>query len=183
MREFLAKNKFLWQNVGNISLEAQVAWVNLTCGDDLYFRECLFKSANALKAELTGKNPDPIEKLLAERVVMSWLQLGYLEAREAQQGEKELRWAEYRRRRQDQAYRQFMRAADALATLRRLVPQTVYLPVVQQAPASLPDARPGQETLPAHMNGHGHKANGHSHLNGHNSRFGHLLAVGANGDG
>jgi len=187
LREFLTKNEFLWKSVGNLSVEAQAAWIKLVAGNDLYYRECLAKSVNALKLELSGKSPGTIEKLLCERVVMSWLQLGYMESREAQQGEQQLRWAEYQRRRQDQAYKQFMLSANALATLRRLVPQkTVYLPVVQQ-PAAINGA-------PASTDGHGHRqehghvnghqtVNGNGKLNGHSSRFGHLLDTVGVGDG
>jgi len=141
---------------------------------------------DALKGELTGKAASPIEKLLVERVIMSWLQLGYLESREAQRGEKELRWAEYQRRRQDQAYRQFMSSANALATLRRLVPpQTVFVPVVQQPAAINGAAEPTTDRSHQehdHVNGHP-TINGSGKLNGR-SRFGHFLdTVGIGGDG
>ena len=101
------------------------------------------------------------------------LQLGYLESREATHGEQNVRWAEYQRRRQDQAFRQYMTSLNALATLRRLVPQqTVYVPLVQQTAASnsAPEAASAGDHRQerGHVNGHGQKINGHSHVNGHN---------------
>ena len=178
LREYLRDNEFLWRTAGDIGLHAQAAWAKLSCGPNLHLQECLVRRANALKDELAGEASSPIEKLLIERVVMGMLQLGHLEAREAQRGENELRWAEYQRRRQDQAFRQYMTSLNALATLRRLVPQrTVYVPVMQQ-----PEPIHGTPE-PAPVRNGQHMLNGRSKLNGHD-RFGHLLeTVGAAGDG
>lgn len=116
LRKYLADNDFLWRTAGNIGVQAQAAWAKLTCGRNLYLQECLVQRTNALKHELTGESPTPIEKLLVERIVTGWLQLGFLETREAQQGEQQVRWAEHLRRRQDQVFRQYMTSLTIVST-------------------------------------------------------------------
>jgi hypothetical protein len=171
LREFLRDNSFLWRSAGDLSVEAQASWAKLACGDNLYLRECMTHQVNALKSELSGKAATPIEKMLVERVVTGMIQLAYLEAREAQQPEQQVRWAEYMRKRQDQAFRQYMTSLNALATLRRLVPQrTVYVPVAQPAVAQ-PDLG-NLNANPDHVDGC-RQAKGN--ING-NSRFADRLA-------
>jgi hypothetical protein len=114
------------------------------------------RKVNELKQAWAGDNPTPMESLLVERITMAWLQLAYLEAREAQHYETSLRWARLQMQRQAQAERQFRAAIDALTVLRK-TQKTITVefrqPAVVQHPAPI-IAGPVNGEEPATTNGH-----------------------------
>ena len=75
----------------------------------------------ALEQEIAGASPSVLERLLAERIVVCWLELNYLEIALTRKGEPPLRQAEYYDRRTDRAHRRYLSAIRSLATIRRLV--------------------------------------------------------------
>ena len=123
LREYLDRNPQLWRNSGSIAVQAQAAWINGTVGPDLHLRDCMYRQLNQMKQDLCGDAPTPLEALLVERVVTTWLQLGYLEAREAQAPEGSERWYKLRMERYALAERQFRGAVNALVTLRQQAPK------------------------------------------------------------
>ncbi len=126
LRELLARYPELWQRYGDLATQAQMAWANLAAGSDLYLRESVLRMAEALREELAGSSPSPIERLLVERVVACWLQLHYSDAIEAQSlnNDEKPRLAAYRAKRQEQAHRMYLTSLAALTTLRKLLPTT-----------------------------------------------------------
>ena len=84
LRELLAEYPTLWQRYGDLAAQAESAWVNLAAGTDLHLRESLLRQAEALREELAGPAPSPVERLLVERVVACWMQMAYFDALEAQ---------------------------------------------------------------------------------------------------
>jgi hypothetical protein len=73
-----------------------------------------------LKQELAGPNPNPIERLLVDRVGACWLQLAYADTMEADFREGSFADGDYNQRKQDRAHRRFLSAVKMLATVRRL---------------------------------------------------------------
>ena len=106
---------------------AEGAWANLAAGSNLYLRECLLLQTEAMREDLAGPHPSPIVRLLAERVVATWLQVNYFDAIAAQASttHEKPKLAIYRARRQEQAQRAHLSALAALATLRRLLPSEI----------------------------------------------------------
>src|SRR4051812_47125661 len=47
--------------------------------DDLATRELFRSQLNAMREEIAGENPSPLERLLAERIVATWLQIQLFE--------------------------------------------------------------------------------------------------------
>ena len=90
LRKHLDQSPVLWQRTGNIALQTQMALVDAICGRDLHLRECMARQINSLKAELSGDSPSALEKLVIERIVTAFLQLGLAETREAQKPEASL---------------------------------------------------------------------------------------------
>jgi hypothetical protein len=88
-------------------------------------RECLVRQIKAMRQELAGLDAGPVERLLVERVVTTWLQLYYFDALTAQAAAKDEppKLALYRGKRQAQAQRAYLSAVAALTTLRRLLPR------------------------------------------------------------
>jgi hypothetical protein len=153
LRELLADHPALWQRYGDLAVLAEAAWADLAAGTDLHLRESLLRRAEALREELAGPTPSPVEKLLVERVVATWLQLHYFDVIEAQSlnNDEKPRLASFRAKRQEQAHRMYLTSLAALTTLRKLLPKATMK--VLPSPSSKADTT----ALPV-QNGHG---NGH----------------------
>ena len=93
---------------------------------NLAFREAIKRKLAALREELEGSTPSPMERLLVDRVVACWLQVQEADLRYAQAGNCSIKHSDFHLRRQDRAHRRFLSAMKTLATVRKLV-----LPVLQ----------------------------------------------------
>src|SRR3954453_24006630 len=58
---------------GDLAHEAAQAFVRAITGNNLVQREALCRKMDELRSELGGANPEPLERLLVERVVLCWL--------------------------------------------------------------------------------------------------------------
>jgi hypothetical protein len=186
LRELLDGHPILWQRYGDLAAQAERLWVALAAGPDQYLRECLLRQAEAKRQELAGADAGPLERLLVERVVITWLQLYYFDAITAQAAAKDEppKLALYRGKRQAQAQRAYLSALAALTTLRRLLPR--HLPPSSPAPAPGDAGDRGGD--PARRKGHSPQRDGTGSpataaaLDPHN-RIGDLLARLGDGDG
>ena len=121
LREALAANPNLWQTYGDLALQAEGALVRVAAGSNLLLAESLLLKLRALKAELGGESPSPLEKLLVERVSASWLQTAYFDgllAQAAGAGEARLKVL---RQQQDAAHRRHLASIRQMAVVRRLL--------------------------------------------------------------
>ena len=149
-------------------------------GKNLLLKECVARFLEDMKKSLGGSNPTALERLLVDRIASCWLHTQWCEMSEAQRpGGENLITAAFYLKRQELAHKQLVGAAKTLATIRKLLPQTIEVQVHTE--------QPHQDALSA-MNGDGgyQAVNGKPHVNGvklnGNNRIGHLLAVGV-GDG
>jgi hypothetical protein len=117
-----------WVNAcGNLAQQAERSFVQTAAGKDLAFQEGLTRKLELLRAELSGPNPTPIERLLVERVVACWLQVQDADIRYAQgQRDCTIRQAEYYQNRMDRAHKRYLSALKTLAVVRKLA-----VPVLQ----------------------------------------------------
>ena len=92
-------------------------------GDDVFTQEAIPRNLKAMKREIAGENPSPLERLLAERVTVCWLELQYFEAIYAQNlGKLTITQSEYHQRRLDKAHRRYLSSIKALAQIRKMGP-------------------------------------------------------------
>src|SRR5262249_56406747 len=84
VRQALDQFSELWQRYGDLALHARQAWVDRAAGANLLMREALDRKLDALRAELVGPEASPLERLLAEQIVIFWLQSAYADATVAQ---------------------------------------------------------------------------------------------------
>jgi len=105
---------------------AQNAVLGRLAGKDLVCRELLRRDLDRLAAELAGERPTPLERLLAERAALCWLDATTLDVLHASTAGLSLAQAEHAGRARDRAHRRFLAAAKALAQVRKL-----GLPAVQ----------------------------------------------------
>jgi hypothetical protein len=121
LREALDSHPEIWRAFGDLAAHARDAWINLISGVDVVLKESLSRQIEALKGELAGPAPSPIETLLVERIAACWLQMGYTDAVAAGVENISIQQANYNRKRQDSAHRRYLTAVGALAMTRRLL--------------------------------------------------------------
>ena len=140
LRELMARHPALWQRYGDLATNVERSWIALAGGTDLLVRESTALYADKLRAELTRPSAQPVERLLVERAVATWVQLQYFSGIEAADLDKQAspKLLEYRGKRQAQAQRMHEKALAALLVVQKLFP----------APAVLPPT-PGVTSVPA----------------------------------
>jgi hypothetical protein len=118
-----------WQRLG------EKAWIKTFVGEkDLLLIEGVKQRLAAMRQEVARPTPSPLEALLADRVVLCWLQLQYAEAWLAQKNQRSVSLAqgEYYQRQAERAQRRYVAAIKALATVRRLLTPTVQVNIAEQ---------------------------------------------------
>jgi hypothetical protein len=91
--------------------------------DDLATKELLKHQLESMRIEVAGKYPSPLERLLAERVVATWLEVQLFSGLYAT-GMKSgtMRQDEFRHKRLDRAHKRHLSAIRALAQVRKMGP-------------------------------------------------------------
>ena len=121
MRRLLDDSPELWQFLGDLGRRAKDAWIERATGEDALQRETLMRYVAALEQEFAGPQPSALERLLAERVLVSWLEVHTLDPVLTGKKEMTLAQASFFDRRRDRAHRRLLSAIRTLATVRRLV--------------------------------------------------------------
>jgi hypothetical protein len=122
LREMLDTRPELWQHYGNLAGHAREAWIRLISGGDLALKESTARKAEDLARELAGPEPSVVERLLAERAALCWMQLAHADALAAQSLSQSRQHADFWAKRQAGAHRRYLTSLAALVTLRRLLP-------------------------------------------------------------
>jgi hypothetical protein len=121
LREALDADARLWGHYGDLGLQAEATLIRVAAGSNLLLAESLMRKLHALKEELGGESPSPLERLLVQRVAATWLQASYydgLTAQPAGGGEARLKMLV---KLQDAAHRRHLTALKTLATVRKLL--------------------------------------------------------------
>lgn len=128
LRRKLKSHPEIWMKLGNLAAHAQHSWIELCSGNDHAMAESLRLRLAAMRAELAGASPSPLERLLAERVVACWLQLHQADAAAAQCQTVSVKQGEFLLKRQHSASRRYLQAIAALATVQKLLPKAIDQP-------------------------------------------------------
>jgi hypothetical protein len=121
LRKLLNEHPRLWNGYGDLALQARGSLIRQTAGSNLLMSESLLRKTAAMKEELAGEAASPLERLLADRVVATWLDVHYHEALLAQPGPTNEARAKLLERRKDAADRRHLAAVKMLATVRKLL--------------------------------------------------------------
>ncbi len=84
LRWQLSQVPALWRHCGHLGRLTQAAWARAIAGDDDLLRESIMLTSDEDRETLVGEQATPAERLLAERVVLSRMQLAYFEQLEGQ---------------------------------------------------------------------------------------------------
>jgi hypothetical protein len=112
-----------WQFVDVAHIAEDALIEEMTGEEDLAVKEIMRCQLKAMREEIAGENPSPLERLLAERVVATWLQIQLFEGLYASVMSKSMTIAQgsYHQKRLDQTYRRHLSAIRALAQMRKLL--------------------------------------------------------------
>ena len=122
LRAVLDHAPALWRHAGDLARVAIADWVDLIAARNLMTRESLTRQVAELKAELAGPDAPPLERLLAERVACTWMQVAHADSAVAGlrgQGAT-IAQLDLMQRRQVRTHQSFLTAIKALAAVRRL---------------------------------------------------------------
>jgi hypothetical protein len=126
LRELLKDPTMVDTLGGNLARQAELTLIAKFSGKNLMYRESLPRKLQALRAELAGPCPTPVERLLAERVAACWLHLHHLEMIYAGKDSMALELAAHYQRCIDRAHKRYLSAIKTLAVVRKLA-----VPVLQ----------------------------------------------------
>ena len=123
LRQILNAHPEMWEEYGDLAAHAQEAGMQLIAGKNLLMLESLRCKTQELKTAVMGDNPSTLERLLAERVAVTWLQVNYADALYAQTNKPHAKRSLLREQqnRQESAQRSHLAAIKQLALIRKLL--------------------------------------------------------------
>jgi hypothetical protein len=111
---------------GDLAWQAEIWFIDAIAGNNLSWREAIVRKMELLRADLSGPNPTPVERLLVERIVGCWLQVQHANICYARAKELSFAGGDYYQRWIDRAHRRYLAAIKTLAVVRKLA-----IPVLQ----------------------------------------------------
>jgi hypothetical protein len=126
LREVLKDSTAVDALGGDLARQAQLTLIAKFSGNNLLFKESLTRKMDLLRGELAGPSPTPLERLLVERVVTTWLHLHHLEMVYAGKDSMSLDLGAYYQRSISSAQKRYLAAIKTLALVRKLA-----VPVLQ----------------------------------------------------
>lgn len=115
----------------------------------LYSQYVIQRDMDALRKELAGESPTPLELILVDRVVLCQLALGWEEMSAAQTSGMTFKQSDHVQKKIDQAHRRLLGACESLARVRRLqISPTLQVNIGQK---QLNVAAPGEAVSQAVM--------------------------------
>lgn len=143
LRALLDNRPGVWETLGDLAAHVQMAWIDRIGRSDVAVREALGRKADALRGELSVPGASPLERLLIERVVATWLEVHAADLDAAVVCDDSPRRVELAMKRQEAAGRRHARAIESLASVRRLLPAAKVPSPSSGDPRADPDAVDG----------------------------------------
>ena len=96
LREILDNNPELWRKVGDLAQHAELTMLTIASERNLLIQESMQRKLAEMKENLAGPNPSPLERLLVDRIAISWLQVHQADLDAARAVDKRAVWAQRR---------------------------------------------------------------------------------------
>jgi hypothetical protein len=122
----------LWEFMGDLTRRVQQSWLEAMTGPNALIREAYERRAVDMRRELLAQGDSQVERLLVERVIITWLQVCHADTlyAVALKGEgHSFREGTYHQQRQDRANTRHLKALNALTTARKLPVPAVQINV------------------------------------------------------
>ena len=102
--------------------------------EDFGSKMLLKRQLAAMREEIAGDNPSPLERLLADSIVLTWQQIQLFEDAYASSLSKSMTIAQgnYNQKMIDQAYKRHLSAIRTLAQIRKLGPAAVQINIAEK---------------------------------------------------
>lgn len=124
----------LWGFMGELTRRVQQSWLEAMTGPNALIREAYERRADEMRKELLTAGDSPLERLLVDRIVMTWLQVGHADtvfAIALKGDDLSFRAGAYYQEQQDRAHARHLKALKALAQVRKLLVPAVQINVGQ----------------------------------------------------
>ena len=123
LRQAFDENPGLWQQIGDLALNAELSLIAVAAGPNLAMQEALTRKLCDMKTELSEPCDAPLHDLVVARVVLCWLELHYLDSLCTQIRTRFTSpvQVEALERRRDHSQKRYLAAIKTLATVRKLV--------------------------------------------------------------
>jgi hypothetical protein len=133
IREILDETSDLAWRSRNIGKMAERLLINELTGEDLIAKEMIKHQLDSMRSEIVGEDSSPLELLLAERIVATWLQVQLFESLYASGlGKHTLAQGNYYQKRLDRAHKNHLSAIRTLAQIRKMGPAAVQINIAEQ---------------------------------------------------
>ena len=134
LRKRFDEDPDLWEQAGDLALQAERSVLSLAAGKNALAFEAMERKADQLRGELVGLSPTPLERLLVDQIIICWLQVNQAERTCVGffQDGGGMAEAEFHQRRLDRAQRRYLAAIRTLAQVRRLLAPTVQVNIAEQ---------------------------------------------------
>jgi hypothetical protein len=142
LREVLDTAPQLWKEVGNLGRKAELDLVRMAAGTNPVVKDAIDRKLDALRHEVAGPHPSPLERLLADRVAIGWLSLTVAEGTYHQALERGLNQSDdtFHQQRIERAQRRYLAAIKALAQVRKLGVPAVQVNIGEKQINLIPQA-------------------------------------------
>ncbi len=117
---------------GNLAREATRLLVQMYAPNSPVTREAVTRKLEEMRAELSGTNPTPPERLLVERIVATWLHLHHLEVLYAGKESMPLALGLYYQKCISAAQKRYLAAVKGLSEVRKLALPTLQVNFAKQ---------------------------------------------------
>ena len=122
----------LTAHYGDSYAHARREMARTAAGKNILVETALQLSIDALRDELAGPSPTPLELILCQRIALCWFDANEMDRRFSDQGGISVKMADYRESRRDRANKRFLAACKALAAVRKLAIPAVQINLARQ---------------------------------------------------
>jgi hypothetical protein len=128
IRQFLDQVSVIWEDSRILAQQVERTWLTTLCGQDLVSQEVVNREVQALRRQLLGANPSPLELLLVDRICVCWIALQHAELHAAKRlTTHSVALSTAQEQRLDKVHRRFLTAVRELARVRKLLqPETKF---------------------------------------------------------
>ncbi|QGJ68819.1 Hypothetical protein PBC10988_4820 [Planctomycetales bacterium 10988] len=128
LRKYLEEHPELWQYLGDLARTAEEAWIRLLSSEDVLTAETTRLQLAALKEELLEQSENVLEKMLADTILATWLEVHYLRTVDANTTPRTATQGNLLLKRIESAQRRHHNAIKQLLQIRKLLPEHNNVP-------------------------------------------------------
>lgn len=128
IRQLLDRVPEIWEDSRVLASQIERSWITTISSRDLVSQEVLEREVDALRIQLQGPSPSPLETLLVERICSCWLAIQHAELIASKRlTPHTFALSNAEENRLDKTHRRFLSAIRELAKVRKLLrPETKF---------------------------------------------------------